>query len=143
MVKTTILMILIIPLMVAFTKPNLSAAAESTSSLAVTAEETLKTIKSYLAEKKDDALKHGQALLAKTDTEIEKLEADAAKASGETRKAYDQELKSLKQKRAEASKKLDELANASTNSWDSAKQGFAEAYKALYDAYKEALAKFE
>ena len=45
--------------------------------------------------------------------------------------------------RAEAAKKLGDLGNASANAWDSAKEGFAKAYKDLCDAYKEAAEKFK
>ena len=105
-------------------------------------EETLQTIKAYLVEKKNEAVEHGKVLLEKTDEEIAALEGEAADASGDAKTAYQEGIKNLKQKRAVAAKKLDELGNASGDSWDSAKNGFAEAYKALYDAYQEALAKF-
>lgn len=105
-------------------------------------EETLQTIKAYLVEKKNEAVEHGKVLLEKTDEEIVALEAEAADASDDAKTVYQKEIKNLKQKRAVAAKKLDELGNASGDSWDSAKNGFAEAYKALYDAYKEALEKF-
>ena len=48
----------------------------------------------------------------------------------------------LKKKRANASKKLDELEKSSASTWNSAKHGFAEAYKDLLDAYHEAAKKF-
>ena len=46
-------------------------------------------------------------------------------------------------RRSAAATKLDEFEDASADSWDDAKDGFTEAYKALYDAYKEALANFK
>lgn len=49
----------------------------------------------------------------------------------------------LKKKRAQAAVKLDNLENSSADAWDSTKDGFADAYKDLHDAYKEAVGKFK
>ena len=70
------------------------------------------------------------------------MEVKADKASGETKTRYQQEIKVLKEKRANAAQKLDELENASADGWESAKEGFTRAFKDLYDAYKEAVEKF-
>jgi uncharacterized protein YukE len=124
--------------------PPFTPASGGTTSgdVAQKTEEAWQTIKAYLVEKKKEAVEHGKVLLEKTDEEIAALEAEAADASGDAKTAYQKEIKNLKQKRDVAVEKLDELGNASVDSWDSAKNGFAEAYKALYDAYKEALTKF-
>ncbi|MBC2734289.1 MAG: hypothetical protein HF981_08030 [Desulfobacteraceae bacterium] len=96
-----------------------------------------------MVEKKNDAIEHGKVLLDKTDAEIDVLQAKADEASGDAKVAYQKEIENLKQKREVAANKLDELEDASADSWDDAKDGFTEAYKALYDAYKEALANFK
>ena len=96
-----------------------------------------------MIDKKNDAVEHGKELLKKTDAEIDKLQAEADEASGDAKIAYEEEIDNLKEKRAAAAKQLDELGDASADSWDDAKEGFTEAYKALYDAYKEALANFK
>jgi len=70
------------------------------------------------------------------------MESKADKASDDTKAQYQQEIKDLKKKLANAAKKLDELEKSSEDTWDSTKDGFAEAYKDLYDAYHEAVKKF-
>lgn len=59
------------------------------------------------------------------------------------RAAYQKAIDDLKAQRAVAAEKLDALGEASADSWDDAKKGFSEAYKALYEAYKDALTNFE
>lgn len=59
-----------------------------------------------------------------------------------TEAEYQKEIQSLKQKRANAAQKPDELEHASADSWDATKEGFVDAYKDLYDAYREAVEKF-
>jgi hypothetical protein len=68
-----------------------------------------------MIDKRNDAVAHGKDLLKKTDAEIDILQAKADEASGD----------------------------ASADSWDDAKDGFTEAYKALHDAYKDAVANFK
>ena len=120
------------------------ALGETTSeNLAKETKEAFEAFKAYMVDKKNDAVEHGKELLKKTDAEIDKLQAEADEASGDAKVAYEEEIDNLKEKRAAAAKKLDELEDASADSWDDAKEGFTEAYKALYDAYKEALANFK
>ena len=104
--------------------------------------EAWEAFKSYMADQKHNAVAHGKDLLKKADAEIEELEGNAAKTSDETKSQYHAEIKKLKQKRANAAVKLDELENATAESWDATKEGFVNAYKDLYDAYREAVEKF-
>jgi hypothetical protein len=105
--------------------------------------EAWETFKSYVVDQKNDAVKHGNEMLEKADAEIEVLEGKAAKASGDAKAQYEKEIKNLKKKRAQAAVKLDDLENSSADAWDSTKDGFADAYKDLHDAYKEAVGKFK
>ena len=52
-------------------------------------------------------------------------------------------MKALKAKRAEASKQLGAMGKATAASWDSAKQGFADAYRDLQRAYERAAAQWK
>lgn len=142
MAKHAILMMFVVVLLMAVPYPGSALAGTSSEDVARHTEATLKTFKAYLLEKKKEAVAHGKTLLEKTDDQIEALEARAERAAGDTKAAYRETIDTLKQKRAVAARKLDELGDASGDSWDAAKQGFSEAYKALYDAYREALAKF-
>jgi uncharacterized protein YukE len=120
------------------------ALGETTSDeLAKETKEAMEAFRAYMVEKKNDAIEHGKVLLDKTDAEVDVLQAKADEASGDAKVAYQKEIENLKQKREVAAKKLDELEDASADSWDDAKDGFTEAYKALYDAYKDAVANFK
>ena len=101
------------------------------------------TVKAYTVDKKKDAVAYGQKLVRETDREIKALERKASKASGEIKAQYDSEIKDLKAKRAQTAKKLDEMGKASGAAWDSAKNGFADAYKDLHEAYDKAAAQFK
>jgi hypothetical protein len=101
------------------------------------------TVKSYTVEKKDEAVSYGRKLVRETDRGIHDLERDAAKASGEIKAQRDRDIKELKAKRAQAAKKLDEMGKATASAWDSAKDGFADAYKDLHQAYDKAAKKLK
>lgn len=105
-------------------------------------QEAWEAFKSYMADQQHKAVSHGKELLEKTDAEIDKLEDKAARASGETKSRYNEEVKKLRQKRAKAAEKLDDLENATAEGWDATKEGFVNAYRDLYDAYREAVDKF-
>jgi hypothetical protein len=104
--------------------------------LAVAADDWEK-VKSYTVEKKNDAVKYGRKLVRDADREISSLEKKAAKSSGEAKAQFQSDVQELKAKRAEASKKLDEMGKASAEAWDEAKNGFADAYKDLHDTYRK------
>ena len=101
------------------------------------------TVKAYSVEKNNDAVAYSKKLVNESDTKIKQLEAKASKASGDTKVEYDKVVKDLKAKRVQASKKLDEMGKATGAAWDSAKEGFADAYKDLHEAYEKAAAKFK
>lgn len=101
------------------------------------------TVKAYTVEKKNDAVAYSKKLVSEADAKIKRLEAKASKASGDTKAQYDKAVKDLKTKRAQASKKLDEMGKATGSAWDSAKDGFADAYKDLHEAYEKAAAAFK
>ena len=125
-----------------FAYPRTVIGKTTSTDVSEKAHDTWETFKAYVIDQKHKAVEHGKELLKKSDTKIEEMESKAAKASDDTKAQYQKEIKDLKKKRANASKKLDELEKSSASSWDSAKHGFAEAYKDLYDAYHEAVKKF-
>lgn len=107
------------------------------------AADDLDKVKSYTVEKKNEALKFGRKLVRETDRGIKTLERDAGKASDEAKANFQKDVKELKAKRAEASRKLDEMGKATSGAWDEAKNGFAEAYKDLQDSYDRAVKKLK
>jgi len=100
-------------------------------------------VKSYSVEKKNEAVAYGKKLVREADRGIKNLERDAGKQSDEAKANFQKDVKELKVKRAEASKKLDEMGKASSAAWDEAKSGFADAYKDLHDSYDRAVKKLK
>ena len=100
-------------------------------------------VKAYTVDKQKDAVAYGRKLVRETDAKIDALEREAAKASGEVKAQRDRDIKELKAKRAQAAKKLDEMGKATASAWDSAKDGFADAYKDLHQAYDKAVKKLK
>ena len=143
MKRATILLAVIAALVIAIPLSGPAIGETTSDELAKETKEAFEAFKAYMVDKKNDAVAHGKELLKKTDAEIDKLQAKADEASGDAKVAYEEEIDNLKEKRAAAAQKLDDLGDASADSWDDAKAGFTEAYKALYDAYKEAVANFK
>jgi outer membrane murein-binding lipoprotein Lpp len=110
---------------------------------AVAADTWWDKVKSYSVEKKNEAMTYGRQLVRDTDRQIRSLERRAAKASGEAKDQLDSDIRELKTKRAAASNKLDEMGKATGAAWDEAKDGFADAYKDLQDAYERARKKLK
>ena len=142
MLRPIILFVSIVAMIFILAQPITVIAQSTSENVHKETTEAWNAIKAYMVDKKHEAIAHGKELLHKADTEIEKLEGEAAKASDDTKTQYQKEIKDLKKKRANAAKKLDELEKSSASTWDSAKHGFAEAYKDLLDAYNEAVKKF-
>jgi len=82
-------------------------------------------------------------LVRDTDRELKQLDRKAAKASDEAKAQIRSDMKELRAKRAEAAKKLDEMGKASAGAWENAKNGFADAYKDLHQAYARAVEKLK
>ena len=140
--RSIFLFVPIFAMLILFAQP-LPVISQSTSeNLNKEMHEAWEAFKAYAVDQKQKAVAHGKDLLQKADARIEELEAKADKASGETKTRYQKEIKKLQEKRVNAVQKLDELENASADGWESAKEGFTQAYKDLYDAYKEAVEKF-
>ena len=107
------------------------------------AADTWDNVKSYTIEKKNEAVSYGKRLVRNTDREIRSLERKASQSSDEVKANVQSDVKELKAKRAEASKKLDEMGKASGAAWDEAKNGFADAYKDLQQSYEKAVKKLK
>jgi hypothetical protein len=105
-----------------------------------TSGDTTDKIKSYSVEKKNEAVAYGKKLMSDLDVKIKQLETQMSRDTAAAKADAQRELKELKSKRAETSKKLNELGRATAQSWDATKQGFADAYKDLQQAYDKAVA---
>jgi hypothetical protein len=107
------------------------------------ASETGEAIRDYTVERKDEAVAHAKKLAADLDAKIKELEAQASKQTGEAKAKLQERIKDLKAKRDAATGKLNELTRASKASWERAKEGFANAYRDLAQAYDRAAAEFK
>lgn len=123
--------------------PAVAIAETTTKDVSKKAGETWETVKAYSVEKKDEAVAYGRNLVRQTDREIKELDRKASKASNEAQAQFKNDMNELKAKRAEASKKLDEMGKASSAAWDEAKKGFADAYKDLQESYDRAVKKLK
>lgn len=114
---------------------------------AVAQTSTTDAIKNYSVEKKNEAVTHSKKLVSDFDVKIKELETQVSKdtsAAAADAKRQGKELKELadlKAARAQATKKSDEMGKASSESWNGAKQAFADSYKDLQKAYDAAVAK--
>ena len=124
--------------------PGLAGAQSATKQSATkSAESTMDTFKDYTIEKKNDAVAHGKKLLRDADGKLKQLEQQTAKSTGEVKTAAQQQMKELKAKRADLSRKLDDMGKATAASWDSAKQGFTDGVKDLQQGYDKVVALFK
>jgi hypothetical protein len=124
---------------------NLAAASAQTTAADVSkkAGEAWDTIKAYGADKQKEAVAHGQQLMKEADAKIAQMEDKSAKASGDAKAQYEEQVKALKASRDKASAKLAEMEKSSASAWGATKNGFADAYKDLHQAYGKAVAQFK
>jgi arylsulfatase A-like enzyme len=97
-------------------------------------------MKDYTVERKNDAVAYGKKLMSDFDGKYLELEKKAASATGEAKTKSEQQLKALKDKRAQAAKKLDELGKASGQTWDKVRNDFTDAYRELSEQYDKLVA---
>lgn len=122
---------------------NQPALAQTSAGVKEKASETWEAMKGYSHAKKNDAVAHGKKLMKESDAKIKELEGKASKATGETKVAYQKQIKDLKAKRAVAAKKLDEMGKSSSSAWDHLKEGFSNAYKDLAQSTEKAAAELK
>jgi len=99
-------------------------------------------IKGYTVDKKNEAVKYAKKLVSDLDTKIKDLDAQVSRDTSAAKADGQRQLKELKATRDKTAKKADDLGRASAESWDSVKNGFADAYKDLHKAYDDAAAKW-
>ena len=122
-------------------KIALLAAIASLSSLSFAAEPgRWERIKGYAHTEKEAAVADGKKVLDEIDAKIEDMKNQAAQAKGETKAAYERNLADLKVKRAEAQKHMEHMQKSGTEAWHATRDGFANAYKDLHQAFDKAVA---
>src|SRR4029450_8965255 len=105
-----------------------TAAAQTSSS-------TTDKMKGYSVEKKNEAVAYGKKMMSDFDAQVKDLEGQISRDTGAAKADAQRQLKDLKAERAAAGKKLDELGKASKDSWDTTKQGFADAFNDMQKSF--------
>ena len=117
-------------------------AAAQTSSSTVAKEVTAasETLKKFTVEKKNDAVTYSKKLVSDFDAKIKNLEAQVSKDTSAAGADAKRQLNDLKAAQAQTAKKAEDMGKASKESWEGAKQAFADSYKDLHKAYENAAA---
>ncbi|MBE0594451.1 MAG: coiled coil domain-containing protein [Gemmatimonadales bacterium] len=84
-----------------------------------------------------------EAQLAQWDAKLDLWSANARKTTADARINYENELESLKGKRAAAQKKLEELGKRSENAWEDMKDGVEKAWDEMGKAMDRVAARFK
>jgi len=84
-----------------------------------------------------------EAQLRQWDAELALLNAKANKATADARINYENELESLKSKRAAAHETLEELRKRSENAWEDMKDGAEKAWDEMGKAIEKVAARFK
>jgi len=105
-----------------------TAAAQTSSS-------TTDKMKGYSVEKKNEAVAYGKKMMSDFDAQVKDLEGQISRDTGAAKADAQRQLKDLKAQQAAAGKKLDELGKASKDSWDTTKQGFADAFNDMQKSF--------
>ncbi|WP_020405432.1 hypothetical protein [Hahella ganghwensis] len=75
------------------------------------------------------------------DKDIDELEKRARTASSELKAEYQNQVKTLKDKRDEAAKKFEELQSATDGAWEDVKDGMEQAWNSVSHAFGSAKTK--
>jgi len=97
-------------------------------------------IKGYAHTEKEVAVADGKKVLDELDVKIEDMKKQAAQAKGGTKAAYERNLADLKVKRDEAQKHMEHMRKAGGEAWLATRDGFANAYQSLHQAFDKASA---
>ena len=79
----------------------------------------------------------------KWNVERNKLEAKAQHAKVEVKKKFEDQLKTLKEKREKMGQKLSQVDNASEEAWKDLKKGVDSSWQSLNEAIKKARSHFD
>jgi hypothetical protein len=101
---------------------------------------TWERFKSYAHNEKDVAVKEGQKLIAATDKQLEEMKQQAKDAKKEALAAHKASMAELEAKKKAAQAELDKMGRSTSTAWEATKDGFANAYKDLHQAYGKAKA---
>ena len=92
---------------------------------------------------KDAYVQKLHAKLDEWNAEIDKLMARADKAEADSRVEYQKQIDILRDKRAHAEQKLNEVREAGSGAWEDLKSGVQGAWDSMEEALKSARSKFK
>lgn len=109
-------------------------------------QDLLQTIRSYTADKKDEAVQKAKNGLNNLDKRIDAIETSVDKnwdkMSDGARKEARKSLKALRKQRNQVAEWYGSMKTSSANTWDHIKNGFSDAYKDLEDAWEKSEKEF-
>lgn len=97
--------------------------------------EAIDVIKSYSADKRDEAID-------KAKTALDDFDARMEKAEQRSREKKEQASAKLKEKRAQVAKRYEELKNATKENWEKTKSRFLKEYQEMEEEYEEKVSPF-
>lgn len=104
-------------------------------------------IKSYSADRKDEAIRQAGAALDQLDASIDELESSIERRSAQmtqaTRQRAQEALEDLRERRKQVAEWYGGMRHSSRDAWDHVKQGFSESYSALHTAWDKAMKEFD
>src|SRR5437660_769209 len=100
--------------------------------------ETLRTIRAYGFDHKDEYGQKLQTLLDKLDRQMAILKAKAARTGGEARKKYQEQLAELRPLRDKVRARMKKIADATPDAWEDVKTGVSAAVDDLWKSLKKA-----
>lgn len=131
------------------TQPGHTETSKKETSIEKVKEEAknfIKALKDYTAEQQDDAIGKAKDALDNMDERLDALEKlidekwdEMDKTAREKARAN---LKALRKKRTQVAERYGSLKNSSSAAWEHMKQGFSEAYEALYDAWEKSASEY-
>ncbi len=111
------------------------------------AQDLLKTLGSYTADRRDEAVQKAQEGLHELDQRIDTLEAridkNWGKLSEATRKETRKNLRALRKQRNQVAEWYGSMKTSSADAWDHMKKGFSDAYQALENAWEKSEQEFK
>ena len=95
-----------------------------------------------MSDTRDAYVKKMKAKLDEWNAEITKLEAKVRQKEADAQKEFEEQVKTLKEKRESAQRDLDNLLKAGGNAWEDLKAGVERAANSLGDAVQSAKSQF-
>lgn len=111
------------------------------------AQDFLQTLGTYTANQRDEAIRETRAALDSLDQQIDVLEMRIDNNWEQMNKAAREQarssLKALRKQRIQVAEWYGSLKSSSADAWEHTKQGFSEAYNALYESWKKSQKEFD